>query len=142
MRQCGVIISIDGERAKVSLQKQSACGDCKGCRWGEDNMKMEVEAINRIKAKVGDRVEIDMEHQNVLAAAFIAYVIPLITLILGVILGSMILDKIDIVQNKEVGAGIFGLVLTAISYGIIRLKENSFKQNQQFIPIITGISHE
>jgi len=32
--------------------------------------------------------------------------------------------------------------LTAISYGIIRLKENSFKQNQQFIPIITGISHE
>jgi len=142
MRQCGVIMSTDGDRAKVVMQRQSACGDCKGCRWGEDDASMEIEAINSINAKIGDRVEIDMEHQNVLAAAFIAYMIPLITLIAGVILGSVLLDKIGLVQYKEVGSSIIGLVLTGVCYAVIRSKESSFKANKSFIAVITGVSEE
>ncbi len=142
MRQCGVIMSTNGDRAKVVLQKHSACGDCKGCRWGDEDMSMEVEAFNSINAKIGDRVEIDMENQNVLAAAFIAYMIPLIALIAGVFIGSILLDKIGLGQYKEIGSGIIGLVLTAASYAIIRTKESSFKLNKSFVPVITGVTQE
>ncbi len=140
MRQCGVVMSTDGDRAKVVMQRQSSCGDCKGCRLGSDDMSMEIEAINSINAKIGDHVEIDMEHQNVLAAAFIAYMIPLITLIAGVFIGSVLLDKIGLAQYKEVGSGIFGLVLTGISFAVIRLKESSLRANKNFVPIITEIA--
>lgn len=142
MKQCGVVVSTKGDKAKVSLQRHSACGDCKGCRWGDDDMKMEIEVVNSINAKAGDRVEVNMENQNVLAAAFIAYMIPLITLIGGVVLGSFILDKIGLVQYKEIGSGIIGLVLTAISYIIIKSKESSFKTNKSFAAVITTASEE
>jgi len=142
MRQCGTIISTDGDRAKVVLQRHSACGDCQGCRWGDEDMKMEIEAINSIRAKAGDRVEIDMENQNVLAAAFIAYMIPLIALIAGVVLGSLILDKIGVTQYKEIGSGIIGLVFTAVSFILIKTKENSFKSNKDFVAVITAVSEE
>ena len=139
MRQCGVVMSTDGDKAKVVMQRHSACGDCKGCRWGEEDSSMEIEAINSINAKIGDHVEIDMEHQNVLFAAFIAYMIPLIALITGVFIGNVLLDKIGLVEYKEVGVGMIGLAFTGISYAIIRLKENSFKLDKSFVPVITNI---
>lgn len=142
MKQCGVIISTDGDRAKVMLQRQSSCGDCTGCKLGNEDTKMEVEAINPINAKIGDWVEIDMEHQNVLAAAFIAYAIPLIALIAGIVVGGILLDAIGLAQYKEIGAGLFGLLLTAITFLVIRSKESSFRENKTFVPIIVSISNE
>ena len=46
-----------------------------------------MDAINPINAKMGDHVEIDMDHRNVLFAAFIAYALPLFALIGGILLG-------------------------------------------------------
>lgn len=142
MKQCGVVISTDGDRAKVILQRQSACGDCQGCKLGSEDTKMEIDAINFIDAKIGDRVEINMEHQNVLAAAFIAYMVPFFALIGGIVAGNIILGKIGAVQYKEVGSGLFGLLLTAITFLAIRFKEKSFKSNESFVPVITGITPE
>lgn len=142
MRQCGVVMSTDGDKAKVVLQRHTACGDCQGCKMGNEDMSMEIEAMNSINAKIGDRVEIDMEHQNVLAAAFIAYMLPLFALIGGILIGSILLEKVGLVEYKEVGSGLLGLVLTAITFVAIRLKENSFKSNKKFVPVITGVSQE
>lgn len=141
MRQCGTVISTDKNKAKVLLQRQSACGDCKGCRWGDDDMSMELEAVNAVNAKEGDSVQIDMEHQDVLKAAFIAYVIPLITLIGGVIIGSMLLESIGLDKYKEIGSGLFGLLLTGISYLVIRSREKVIEKNKNYIPIIREISN-
>lgn len=105
-------------------------------------MSIEIEAINSIHAKIGDRVEVDMEHQNVLFAAFIAYVIPLVALLAGVVLGSLLLENIGMDAYKEVGAGMIGLVSTAVAYLIIRSKEGSFKSNKKLIPVITQISEQ
>lgn len=142
MKQCGVIISTQGDRARVMLQRQSSCGDCQGCKLGNENTKMEIEAINQVNAKTGDWVEIDMEHQNVLAAAFIAYALPLLALIAGIVVGSIVLDRIGLGQYKELGAGLLGLLLTAVTYLIIRLKEGSFRTNKAFVPIIIAITNK
>jgi len=42
-------------------------------------------------------------------------------------------------EYKDLGSGLFGLLLTAITYSIIRSKEKSFKSNKKFVPTITGI---
>ncbi|HZJ76100.1 MAG TPA: SoxR reducing system RseC family protein [Oscillospiraceae bacterium] len=142
MKQNGIIVSIDKDRAKVVLKRQSSCGDCKACKLGRDDMNMEINAINSINAKIGDRVEIDMDYRNVLAAAFIAYALPLFALIGGVFIGNTVLGKIGMAQYREIGSGLCGLLFTAITFIIIRFKEKSFRLDKRFAPIITGILHE
>ena len=142
MKQSGIIVSVDEDRARVMLRRQSFCGDCKACKLGRDDMNMEINAINSVNAKIGDRVEIDMDHRNVLVAAFIAYVLPLFALIGGIFIGNTVLGKIGMVEYREIGSGLFGLLLTAITFIIIKFKEKSFKSNKRFIPVITGILHE
>ena len=139
MKQSGIILSIDDDRAKVMLQRQTSCGDCKACKLGREDAKIEVDAINSVNAKIGDHVEIDMEHQSFLAAAFIVYLIPLFALIGGIFIGNMILNMTEMAEYKDLGSGLFGLLLTAVTYSIIRSKEKSFKSNKKFVPTITGI---
>lgn len=143
MRQSGTVISTRGSKAKVLLERQSACGDCKGCRWGDEDMSMEIEAINSANAKTGDRVEINMENQDVFKAAFIAYAIPLFALIIGVIIGSKILGIIGLQgEYKEIGSGIIGFVLTGVTYFGIKTREKTLKKNKNYIPVISEISNK
>lgn len=139
MKQCGVVMSIEADRAKVVMQRHASCGDCNACNKGNEAMSMEIEAINSVNAKIGDKVEIDMENQNILAAAFIVYVIPLFTLIVGVVLGNILLERMGVLQYKEIGSALIGFILTFISFLIIKSKEGSIKNNKSFIPVITDI---
>ncbi len=142
MKQDGIIISTEENRAKVMLQRQSSCGDCKACRFGSDDMSMEIDAINSINAKVGDHVKVNMDHQNFLSAAFIAYALPLFALIGGIFIGNRVLCWVGMTQYKDIGAGLFGFLLTAVTFGMIRTKEKSLRLNKRFVPIVTDIIHE
>lgn len=139
MKQCGVITQVKDTTAKVLMQRHSACGSCKGCRLGQEDMKMEIEAINGIHADVGQWVEVNMEEQNVLLAAFIAYVIPLLSLVVGILLATVVLSSIIFRGNIEVYAALTGLVFMFGSYYGIRKKENKFRNNRKFLPVIMAI---
>ena len=71
---------------------------------------------NTIGAKVGDRVEINMETVNVLKAAFIAYTIPLLALLLGTVSTFYGLKAINITNNVEIISGGSGLIFTILSF--------------------------
>ncbi|QZY57042.1 SoxR reducing system RseC family protein [Crassaminicella profunda] len=105
-------------------------------------MEFKIVVFNKVAAQVGDKVEVNLETQNVLKAAFIAYVIPLIALIIGVGGGSFLLKKIGVVEHLEMYAMIIGFLLTAITYMTIRLHEGSFKKNKQYMPSISKIVQE
>lgn len=142
MKQSGIIVSVNENRAKVKLQRQTSCGDCKACKLGRTDINIEIDAINSVNAKIGDHVEIDMEHQSFLIAAFIVYALPLFALIGGILIGNAVLSKSGMIEYKDIGSGLFGLLLTAITFIVIRSREKSFKSNKKFVPIITGILHE
>ena len=137
MRQTGVVTSVDGNRARVLMQKHSSCSNCGACKMGDEKMEMEIDAINKAKAQTGDEVEVDMENQNVLKAAFIIYVIPLISLLIGIIVGSSVLAIMNIERYSDFIAGGVGFIFLGISYLVIKLKEKNFKGDTQFTPIIT-----
>ncbi|MCT4605408.1 MAG: SoxR reducing system RseC family protein [Marinisporobacter sp.] len=143
MIQVGKVIEIlDSNRARVLMQKHAACGECGACQHGQENMSLKIIASNEVKAQVGDRVEVNLETQNVLGAAFIAYVIPLIALLIGIGGGSFLLKKIGFKEHVETYAMIIGFFLTATTYTVIRLKERSFKKNKKYMPIISKIVEE
>lgn len=140
MNQRGYVIElVGGTTAKIKMQKHSACAACGKCASSADKKDIIVEVDNNIGAKVGDYVEVNMDSVNVIKAAAIVYIVPLIALLGGTIISYGLLNFIDIGMNKEVLSGFIGIVLTAISYLLIKSKDRKFRESRNYIPIITKV---
>lgn len=140
MNQRGYVIElVDGTTAKIKMQKHSACAACGKCASSTDKKDIIVEVDNNIGAKVGDYVEVNMDSVNVIKAAAIVYIVPLIALLGGTIISYGIFNFIDIDMNKEVLSGFVGIVLTIISYLLIKSKDRKFRESRNYIPIITKV---
>jgi len=130
MERVGEVVRIleDG-KAVVRFERTKACKNCKMCaNAGENHALTEVE--NTLKAKVGDHVEISLHSKSLIHATLIAYGIPLVLLLVGVIVGSM--------WSDAVGA-IAGIVLALVSFVIPRLLEPRFSRVKTFKPRMIDI---
>ena len=139
MKREGKVIAIRGEDATVALMKHSACGDCGACQMGKENMNIKIEALNSAGAHVGDKVVVNMESTNVLSAAFIAYGIPLIMLLLGIVGGKFMLEIFGIEKNIELYSFLMGAILLIITFLGIRKNENNFKESKKYLSRIIEI---
>lgn len=144
MNQQGFIIDIvDNRTAKMIMQRHSACASCGKCtKLSSECQDLVVEVENSIGAKTGDRVEVSMESVKVLKATMLAYLVPLIFLLVGTILTYYILDLIKFSGPIEVISGVIGLICTGISYLLLRKNDAKFKQSRQYIPKVTKIIEE
>lgn len=140
MNQHGYIVEIvDSVTAKLKLKRHSACASCGKCATTSEEKDIIVEVDNTIGAKVGDRVEVNMETVNVLKAAFIAYTIPLVALLLGTVGTFYFLKVTSITKNIEIISGLVGLIFTFISFLILKKNDKKFRDSKEYIPIVTRI---
>ena len=140
MNQHGYVVEVvDSITAKIKMQQHSACASCGKCASSTDKKDIVVEVDNTIGAKVGDYVELNMDSINVIKAASIVYLIPLVALLGGTIASYSILNFVDISINKEVLSAIMGLVLTGLTYLFIKKKDSKLRKSRQYIPIITKV---
>lgn len=141
MNQQGFIIDIvDNRTAKMIMQRHSACASCGKCsKLSSECQDLVVEVDNSIGAEKGDRVEVSMESVMVLKATMLAYLVPLMFLLVGTILTYYILNLIKFSGSIEVISGVVGLICTGISYLLLKRNDNKFKQSRQYIPKITKI---
>lgn len=144
MNQQGFIIDIvDNRTAKMIMQRHSACASCGKCsKLSSECQDLVVEVDNSIGAKKGDHVEVSMESVRVLKATLLAYLVPLMFLLVGTILTYYILDLIKFLGPTEVISGVVGLICTFISYLLLRKNDDKFKQSRQYIPKVTKIIEE
>ena len=129
MNQQGFIIDIvDDKTAKMIMQRHSACASCGKCnKLSSECQDLVVEVDNHIGAKKGDHVEVSMESVKVLKATILAYVVPLVFLLVGTILTYFILELINYSGQIELISGIAGLVCTFISYIILIMTKEKVK---------------
>ena len=80
-----------------------------------------------------------MDSVNVIKAASIIYVIPLIALLGGTILSYKVLSCFDISFNIEIISGGIGVLLTILSYLAIKSRDFKFRESRNYIPIITKV---
>lgn len=143
MNQQGYIIEIvDDKTAKLKMQRHSACASCGKCQTlSSESKEILVEVDNSIGAKQGDHVEVNMENMNVLKATALAYVVPLIFLLVGTIVSYFMLDMIISTQGiiVELISGIIGIMLMLLSYVILKKNDSKFRDSRKFIPVITKI---
>ena len=131
MDQIGYITSINGDIAEISIKRSSSCGDkCGSCKGGCSVQGMSVKTKNTLGAKVGDYVEIRTQTSIVLKSAFLVYVLPLIMLIMGVLIGVTIFEKLGYVNYESLGF-ILGLVFLGLSYVVLKSMDKRFKDKNK-----------
>jgi len=131
----GIIIEIFGNNiAKVKVGRHNECKNCGAC---PGDSSVVIEAKNSIGAKTGQRIAFEMKETNMLMAAFVVYILPLIAVVIGVLVGQVIAEKFGFsVRGFQIGGGILTFVLSIIN---IKVFDNYSHNNDKMQPVITRI---
>lgn len=132
--ETGVVIGIDGEMAKVRAARHGDCENCGSCP-GDNAMTLDVR--NPLSAKVGQKVAFEIPQTNMLQAAFVVYILPLVAAAVGVIVGGYIASKLgQPLIPFQIGGGIAAFILSLI---FVKLYDKSVRNNKKTLPVITKI---
>ena len=116
MLERGEVVALEGGQARVRFRRSSACGNCQACGMLKDMSEIEIKLDNILHAEAGDLVTVEMSSRNLLKSSAIAYVFPLIFLIIGLILGI-----IGRRNNRTDGMALAGIITSAIGLAIFVL---------------------
>jgi sigma-E factor negative regulatory protein RseC len=125
----GLVTAITDGTAQIRFLRSSACAHCGACLTVGDS-EMEVSLPNTLGAKVGDRVVVDLSPKRVIQASLLAYAVPLLLLIAGVLIGSRYADWAGLV---------LGVLACGIGYLILRIVEKTSVKKKSFQPRMTRI---
>ncbi|HIE56005.1 MAG TPA: Fis family transcriptional regulator [Chromatiaceae bacterium] len=126
----GVVVSVQGEFAKVRIQQQrSACGSCsarQGCGTSLlarlfPERERALLARNPAAARKGDHVVIGLREADLQLASVVLYLLPVLGLISGALLGHWLAGLLNSADGELLsillGSGMLALVLLWIRRG-------------------------
>jgi sigma-E factor negative regulatory protein RseC len=96
-----------------------------------------VEVQNPVGAQPGERVAFQVMEENMLKAAFIVYILPIIFVSAGIYGGYMISQRIGMTSALLSAAG--GVIAFILSVVIIKYYDKVSRQNTKTQPVITRI---
>lgn len=143
MNQQGYVMEIvDNKTAKLKMQRHSACAACGKCQTlSSETKEILVEVDNCLGANVGDHVEVNMENINVFKATTLAYIVPLVFLMIGTMISYVVLNQSMSVNKEflEIISGGIGIIAMLLSYLILKKNDDKFRESRKFIPVIVKI---
>ena len=136
-REVGRVIRIKGNKAEILLHSRTACGTC-GARFacsagaGVDRI---MTITNRLNARVGDQVEIELTEKTRILSALLIFFMPLLLMVIGYFVASAIFHS--------QGIGILGAVLGFVISGVILWTANKMAvKNQRVNPQMKRLVHQ
>lgn len=117
----GIVIRMGSHGATsawVKMVRSSACESCSSrdsCKAGEGGQTQEVEALNPVNARVGDRIQIAIGSGSLLKAMFLLYLFPVICMLAGGLLGNWLGPRLSLNSSLlSVIAAVICLVLAML----------------------------
>ncbi|HDH96259.1 MAG TPA: hypothetical protein ENF73_00860, partial [Proteobacteria bacterium] len=92
MTEEGTVVRVSGRTAEVVVDRTSACDRCHArgyCQLVEAD-KLVISARNEAGARAGQRVVVEVPDEAGLAASSLAYLVPTVLFIAGIILGRAV----------------------------------------------------
>lgn len=136
----GVVKAVQGHMALVVTKPEPECQGCKAkdacTATGGGGANVEVRVHNTAGAKVGDIVIISMKGSSLLKASFLVYMVPIIALIGGIVLGHSLSGVISI--DKDLLVGILGLLAFSGAFIWVKKKGDKLSGSKEFIPKIVS----
>lgn len=125
----GLVLAVVDGTAQIRFLRSSACAHCGACLSVGDS-EMEITLPDTLGVKEGDRVFVDLSPKRLVQASLLAYAVPLLLLIAGVLVGSRYTDWAGLA---------LGLVACGISYLILRIVDKRSAKSKRFQPRMTRI---
>lgn len=136
----GLVVSAQGDKAIVMTHRSEACEACaaKGaCKVLGGGKEVEVTALNYIRAKGGDLVELSLPESAFLKASVVTYLLPLVAFLVGAGLGQVLAAPLgwspDAASITLAGIGL------ALALGAMTLLNRRMSVREQYIPRITRV---
>lgn len=132
-----VLQVIEGNLAKIKASRHNDCENCGSC---PGNSAMVLDARNDIGAKPGQRVVFEVQEMNMLKAAFIVYILPLIAVFIGVVLGWRLAEHLGSEPLWfQIAGGVMSFILSAV---YIKYFDSSARFDAKMQPVIVRILSE
>lgn len=140
IEETGVVKCIEGNMAKVVVQRRGECEKCAATSICEPaGGGMEIEALNPIHAKVGQTVKIAIRAGAYLKGSIIVYGLPLIALIVGAIFGKNIAEAYFKELSSDIVAAVLGFAFLLITLIIIKIWSKKAETRLEYKPVIEKI---
>jgi sigma-E factor negative regulatory protein RseC len=133
MEDFGVVKDIFTGKVEVEIDPSNACGNCASksfCHLDEGDNKRTLVARCEIDVKLGDLVQVELGTGNAIFSAFLIFIVPLILMGLGFVLGSRFSEGWGIL------AAVIGLV---VGFLFVRLSDYFIGRKESFQPQVTKI---
>ena len=138
--EVGIVIRVDGDTAWVTTTKTSACEGCaakSSCTVLGGGKEMEVEAVNNVGARVGQKVILYFQTSPLLKATFLLYVLPILFLILGAFIGDQAAPRFNV--GSSTCSVIVGFLFFGISIKFVKSKGNKLAKKDAYRPKVIRI---
>lgn len=134
----GVVIRTFNNIAVVKTMRSEACEACSAKdACAEKGNDMEIEAVNRIGAKTGDGVVIQIQTRPFLKVTFLLYLFPIICMIAGAVLGEKLAPQLG--YDASVLSAILGFSCFFLSIWVVKVKGNKMGKDESYHPQIIRI---
>ncbi len=141
-----VIEQIGDKRAQVKIRHQTSCSSCGRCGGIFGNPEKEntsmVEAINPIGAAKGQLVKLVTRDSEVLLAAFLLYILPLIGLLGGLFAGRAMAMNWGLDGSPDLWGFGLGLIVMVLVFLVLRYQEKNMARSRRFKAEIAEIVNE
>ncbi len=131
MLRSGKVVAAENGVLEVCFERPEACAHCGQCGGQKTETFVKISG----SVPVGRWIDVDMPEGQVLKASMLAYVMPLLMLLGGLALGSVLFEK-------EIFWALTGVVCMGASWLILRLIEKRMKQKSVWQPKVVNIYGE
>lgn len=99
MTQKAKVLEKNNDSMKVEVVRNGSCSQncasCKGCSGGQK--KIIIDIPDDKDAKAGDVIDIQVDTGKVLGLSYVTYIIPLICMFIGYVLGARLSENMGII---------------------------------------------
>jgi len=148
MEQYGQVVDqMDQQRALVRVRQHlscASCGKCGGTFLGDPGKRMDhlVEVLNPIGAGKGALVRLEARASEMILAAFLLYILPLLALLAGLFAGRNIAASQGFSGHPDLWGAILGVVLMVVVFAVLKAKDAQFSRSKRFKAVITAVIEE
>ena len=120
----GVVKEIKDDKVTVIFCRSSSCGKCEACGMLKETGEMYLDFDYNEKVEVGESVGVYVDEKFFLFSAFMLYGIPLVVLLIGIGLASIVFKE----GYSQLIAALIGFGLCVATYFVLKRFDNYFEK--------------
>ena len=135
--EIGIVVETQTGRARVEVSASGLCAHCEmaGTCIPAAEGKRVIEVADPVGVSIGQEVRIEMGSGSLVLASFLAYIIPILCLIAGLLIGVSAGGN----SVSEIWLGIGAFVGLVVGLFLSRIIARSLRDRGKLTPVITTI---